>query len=98
MNVAFFRRSPELFSSGSARDVALARREGLENGIEPFHGFLGPPDHHAVTALQAPHAAAGPNVDIVDASAFQLSRSTNVILEIGVAAVDDGVASLHVLC
>ena len=54
-------------------------------------------DHQAVAALEAVHAAAGADVDVVDALVLQLSGSVDVVAVVGVSAVDDDVAFLHQL-
>ena len=52
-------------------------------------------DHLAVAALQAPDAAAGADVDVVDALGLQLRGAADVVEVVGVAAVDDDVAGLQ---
>ena len=87
---------PPSFLSRSSRNVALARGERFENWIEPLDGFLGAADHHAVSALESPYAAAGSHINVVNAFALQFIRPAHIIFEVGVAAVDDGVSRLHV--
>ena len=58
----------ELLAAGGARDVAGAGGERGEDGVEAFHDVVFAADHHAVAALEAPDAAAGADVDVVDAS------------------------------
>src|SRR5438309_306885 len=60
--------------SGRAWNLTYAGREGFEDGIKALHGFFRPAQHHAVSALKSPDAAAGSNVDIVNAALFQLLR------------------------
>src|SRR5437899_12670066 len=97
MNVALFGGAAELLPARRAWNVALARSQCFENGVKMFHRFPGAANHHAVAALQAPDAAAGPNVDIVNATVFQLLRSPNIIFVIRVAAVNDDVTRLKTL-
>ena len=52
-------------------------------------------DHHAIAALQPPDAAAGADVDVVDAVARQLLGSADVVDVVGIAAVDDDVAAFE---
>ena len=52
-------------------------------------------DHQAVAALEAPDAAAGADVDVVDAALGQRGRARDVVAVVGVAAVDDDVARLE---
>ena len=49
-------------------------------------------DHQAVAALEAEDAAAGADVDVVDALLAQLRGPADVVAVVGVAAVDDDVA------
>ena len=60
------------------------------------HGLGRTADHHAVAALQAPHAAAGADVDIVDLFGCELLGAADVVHVVGVAAVDQDVAWLQV--
>ena len=80
-----------------ARDVAVARRQRLEDRIEPVDHGLVAADHHAIAALDAPDAAGGADVEIMDAALFQFLAAADVVLPEGVAAVDDDVALLHQL-
>ena len=66
----------------------------FEDGIKSLYGFVRSADHHAVAALQAPDAAAGSDIDVVNAFDFKFLGAANVIFEIRVAAVDNGVARL----
>jgi hypothetical protein len=52
-------------------------------------------DHHAVADLQAPDAAGGPDVDVVDALRVEVAGAADVVVPVGVPAVDDGVALLE---
>src|SRR5450631_4291743 len=97
VDVAVFRCASELFSPRSFRDVALTRRDRLENRIEPLDSRARPANHHAVAAVYSPYSAARAHVDVVNALALEFIGPAHVIFEIRVAAVDDGVASLHVL-
>ena len=78
VNVAFFGGAAEFFAAGSARNVAASRRQRFENRIEPLHRFFRAADHHAVAALESPHAAAGADVDVVNAFALEfIARRTS---------------------
>ena len=70
----------------------LPGRQRLEDRLEPRELIRRRADHQAVAALEPPHAAAGADVDVGDALGGQLLRAADVVLEVGVAAVDDGVA------
>src|SRR5262249_58897404 len=95
MNVSLFRGATKFLDARSFRDVANSGSEGLENRIEPLHGFFRAADHHAVAALQTPYAAAGPDIHIVNTLCGAHLRTADIIFEIRVAAVDDCIPSLH---
>ena len=69
-----------------------ARRERGEDRVEPLDLRLVAADHHAVAALEAPDAAAGADVEVLEAVLGELAATANVVLPKGVAAVDDRVA------
>src|ERR1039458_6271834 len=79
----------------SARDVAASGRQRFEDRVEAPDGFLRATDHHAVAALQSPDAAAGADVHVVHALDGTYFGAANVVFEIRIAAVNDGVARLH---
>ena len=88
---------PPIFSRpGRRRDIARSRRQRLEDRIEVADGRLGPADHHAIAALQPPHAAAGPDVHIIDPLRRKLLGAADIVHVIRVAAVDEDVAALQV--
>ena len=87
---------PTFFEAGSARNVAASGSKRFEDRVEALDGLFRAADHHAVAAVESPDAAAGANVDVVHAFGGAELGAANVIFEIGVAAVDDGVARLHV--
>src|SRR5580700_5563076 len=95
MNVTLFGRASKFFPARGARNVAYARSQRLENRIEPLHRLFWSANHHAVTALQTPDPAAGAHVQIVNAFALELPRTPDVVFEIRIAAVDDGIPGLH---
>src|SRR5262249_10239260 len=71
---------------------AGTRSKGGENRIETVNGFLWSADHQAIAAIEAPDASGGAAINIVDAFGGKRLRAPYVVLEIGVAAVDDDVA------
>ena len=97
MDVAFLGGAAKFFAAGSARDVAFAGSERFENRIEALHGFVGTADHHAIAAVDSPDAAAGADIDVVNAFGLELIGAAHIVFVVGVATVDDGVAGLHVL-
>ncbi len=54
-------------------------------------------DHHAIAAVDAPDAAGGADVDVMDAVLPERLAAANVVLPERIAAVDDDVAALHQL-
>ncbi len=97
MDVAILGGARQLLAAGRAGNIAAAGRQRLEDRIELLHHFFRAADHHAVAALQTPDAAAGADVDVVNAFFLELCGAANVIFEIRVAAVDEDVARLHAL-
>ena len=95
MQIALLGRAADLLAARRARDVAAAGRQGGEDRIEVLHRVGLAADHHAVAALEAPDAAAGADIDIVDALGRQLLRAADVVDVVGVAAVDQDVAGLE---
>src|SRR5262249_34966611 len=73
------------FASWCGRDVAAARCKRGEDWIEMFHSFGFAADHHAIAALKTPDAAAGADVDIVDAFCGQLFGAANSKLVSGMS-------------
>ena len=67
----------------------------LEDRVEPLHRRLVAADHQAVAAHQAPDAAGGADVEVVDALGLQLLAAADVVDVVGVAAVDQDVALLQ---
>src|SRR5262245_19993895 len=86
----------DLLAPGCGRNVARTWCQRLEDGIEMPHGLLRPANHHAVAALQAPDAAAGADINVVDPLRHQLVGAADVIYVVRVAAVDEDVAALEV--
>src|SRR5437773_1584168 len=56
----------QFFAPRCPRNVATARRECLEDGIEFLNDFLRTADHHAIAAFQSPNTAAGSDVLMMD--------------------------------
>ena len=95
VQVAVFRGAADLLSTGRARRRLDTWGEGGEDGVEaPDDGFIAA-DHQAVSPLRPPDSAAGPDVHVVDALRFQLGGAADVIVVVGVAAVDDHVVAFE---
>ncbi|EEF93657.1 hypothetical protein CATMIT_01710, partial [Catenibacterium mitsuokai DSM 15897] len=59
------------------------RRQGFEDRPQPFDRGLVAADHQAVALLQAPHAAAGAGVDVVQAVLAQFAGAAHGVLVVG---------------
>src|SRR6516165_4433049 len=66
MQITLLGGSSDLLPAACARNVPDAGRERRKDRIEMFHHFLLTADHHAVAALQSPHATAGAHVHVMD--------------------------------
>src|ERR1043166_26946 len=66
MQVTLFGSAAKLVAAGSARHLPRPRREGGKNRIEPLNYLCVAANHHAITTVQAPNAAAGSDIDIVN--------------------------------
>ena len=95
MQISLFRRAANPLAAGSARRVAAARRECLENGIEAFHHRCFPANHLAIAAFEAPHTATGAHVAIVNPFCGKLFRATDVVNVIGISSVDHHIVFLE---
>src|ERR1700759_979935 len=80
MDVALLDAGIAALTSVGARDVADARRKTCEDRIEPVDDGLVAADHHAIAALDAPDAAGGADIDIVDAALLELLATPAVVL------------------
>ena len=66
VQVAQLGGAADAFAPGRTRDVPRTRRQRLEDRIEMPHSAFWSADHHAVTAFQAPYAAAGADIHVID--------------------------------
>src|ERR1700733_13201259 len=80
-----------------ARDVADTWRQRLQDRVETFDHGLVAADHHAIAALDAPDAAGGADINIMNAAFPELLAAADVVLPERVAAIDDDVAGFHQL-
>src|SRR5271165_5129162 len=95
MEIAFLGSATGFFAAGSAVHVAAAGSQRLKDGIEVFDDVVFPADHLAVAAFEAPNAARGADVDVVDAFAAEFLGAADVVDVVGVAAVDNDVADVE---
>ena len=95
MQVALFGGTAKLLATGRAGNIADAGRQGCENGIQTFNDVLFAADHHAITAFQSPDAAACAHVHVMNSFRSQFLRAPDVIHVVGIASVNEDVASLQ---
>src|SRR6185437_2467000 len=95
MHVALLRAWIAAVASGGALDVADAGRERGKNRIEAVDGGFVAADHQAIAALEAPDAAAGANVEIMNAFRLERAGAAHVVLVERVAAIDHDIAGLE---
>jgi hypothetical protein len=77
------------------RDIADTRRQRLEDWVEPLYRLVRAADHHAVAAFQAPDAAAGPDIHIVNTLRHKFLGAADVVHVVGIAPVDEDVPFLE---
>ena len=95
VQVAVFGGAAELLPAGRAGRRLDTWGQRGENGVDaPDDRFI-TADHQAVPSLCPPNPAAGPHVHIVDALRFQFGSAADVIVVVGVAAVDDHVITFE---
>src|ERR1019366_9539775 len=70
MNVALFGGARYFVAARCPGNIAGSGGERFEDSIELLHSFLGAANHHAITAVQAPDAAAGADIHVVNAFLF----------------------------
>src|ERR1044072_4278564 len=97
VNIALLDPRIAALAPAGARNIADPGRQRGKDRIEPVDHGLVAADHHAITALDAPDAAAGADVDIVDALFVERLAAADVVLPERVAAVDDDVSLLKQL-
>src|SRR5438067_9250570 len=74
---------------------AAARRQRCEDRVEMVGGLSVAADHHAIAAFEAPDAAARSDIEVADALGIEQLGVSDVIMEKGIAAIDQGVAGLE---
>src|SRR6266852_5044378 len=92
VQVPLLSSSTNLFSSRCARDCIDARSQGREDRVEVLDDILLTANHQAVTALETPDASTRSSVNVVNALGFKLSSAPNIIVVVGITAIDDDVA------
>jgi len=74
-----------------ARRGGDARGQGTEDWIEVLHDCVLATDHMAVATFEAPDATADPDIDVVQPLCFQFPGTANVVVIVGITALDDDV-------
>ena len=89
VQVAMFGSAAYLLPTGRTWRLIDTWSKGGEEEVEtPDDDFI-PTNHQAVAPLRPPDSAAGPDINVVNAFRFQLGGAANVIVVVGVAAVDN---------
>src|SRR5207244_3246853 len=88
VEIPLLRGAARLLATGRAVDGADPRGEAGEDRVEVLHDVGLAADHHAVAALEPPHAAARSHVHVVNALEPELLGAADVVDVVGVAAVD----------
>ena len=78
-----------------ARGGVDAGSDGAEDRLEPGDHLGLAADHQAEAALQPPDAAAGADVEVVEAAGAEVLGAMDVVAVVAVAAVDDGIPGLQ---
>src|SRR5262249_32931287 len=79
-------------STGRAFGGAETGGQRTKDRIEHLHRFGLASDHQAIAPVETENAAAGANVDVVDAARLEPVGAIEVIAVVAVAAVDQNVA------
>ncbi len=95
MQVSLFGSARGFLSSGSAGDIAEPRSKSFKDGIETLDDFVFAADHLAVSALQAPDAAAGAYIHVMNAFGGKFVSAPDVVNVAGVAAINDDIVFLQ---
>ena len=93
-----FGSTADFVAPGGAGDVADAGRQRRKNWIELLNRRRLSSNHHAIASLQAPHAAARPDVHIVNLLRCEFLRTANVIDVVGITSVYQNVPGFKVRC
>src|ERR1041384_8329020 len=95
IQVPFLSCTGGLIAPWRAGEIAASRRKRLKDWIQAPDGLSLTSDHQTVTTLETPHTAAGPDVDVMNTSRFELFGASDVVDIVGVASIHDRVALLH---
>ena len=96
MQIAVFGSAAlDFLAAGGARRGIDRRRERRENRIEMLHDLRLAADHLTEAALEAPYAAAGARIDVVNSLRRQRFGAPDVVDVVRIAAVNDDVVALE---
>jgi hypothetical protein len=95
VQIAMFGGTADLFATRGTRSFLNPRCQRAEDRFEARDDGFIPSDHQAVASLRSPDPAAGPGVHIVNALRFQLGRAANVIVIVGVSAIDQHIIRIE---
>src|SRR6185312_13296759 len=88
VQIAVLRGAAELLTSRGPRGQPHPGSERLEDRVETPHHRLLAADHETEAALETPHPAARPHVDVVQPAVAELGGPTDVVVVVRVAAID----------
>ena len=91
MDVALFGARIETGAPRRLLDLALAGGKRGKDRIEMVDRGLVAADHQAIAALEAPDPARGADIDITDAGLQQVGGAADIVLVVGIAAIDQDV-------
>ena len=94
MQVTLLGSTVGLFPPRSALNVADTRCQGSEDGIEVFDDLSFTANHHAVTALQAPHPTTRTDIHVVDLLGCEFFGTANVIHVTGIPTINQDIVCL----
>src|SRR5664279_2908287 len=95
MEITLLDRATNLFPSRCTRDIADSRSKRLKDWIEVQYGIALTSDHQTITALDPPHAATRPHIDIANAFGLQFFGPPDIINIVRVASINDDISLLH---
>src|SRR5262249_24963370 len=81
VDVPFFRRAFQVLASGSPSDLASSGRQCSEDRLQMIEDLFLAADHQTITAIGAPDAARGADINIMDAFFVELLGPPHVVFE-----------------
>jgi hypothetical protein len=89
--VALLGGAAYLLASRSAGYCTDSRSKRREDGVKALGNFGLAADHEAVAAFESPDATTSTNVHVVDAVRLKCFSTTDIVVIVGVAAIDDDI-------